>query len=111
MQANRPSPATRPTRSLDCNRSAVAGFAGAHGLPYSNLLWSCWSNARYMPRVGSTALAEMLSCLTQTQLAIWAAAHKVCVVVFLSVVLPRADGTQLETAALTKRARAAAWAT
>ena len=29
--ANDPSSATRPTRALDCNRDARAGFAAAHG--------------------------------------------------------------------------------
>ena len=28
---NDPSSATRPTRAFDCNRDAMAGFAGAHG--------------------------------------------------------------------------------
>ena len=28
---NDPSSATRPTRASDCNRSAMAGFAAAHG--------------------------------------------------------------------------------
>ena len=28
---NDPSSATRPTRRVDCNRSAMAGFAAAHG--------------------------------------------------------------------------------
>ena len=28
---NDPSSATRPTRALDCNRDAMAGFAAAHG--------------------------------------------------------------------------------
>jgi len=29
--ANDPSSATRPTMTLDCNRSVMAGFAAAHG--------------------------------------------------------------------------------
>jgi hypothetical protein len=31
MPPNDPSSATRPTRALDCNRDAMAGFAAAHG--------------------------------------------------------------------------------
>ena len=31
LSANDPSSATRPTRALDCNRDAMAGFAAAHG--------------------------------------------------------------------------------
>jgi len=31
MTPNDPSSATRPTRGYDCNRSAMAGFAAAHG--------------------------------------------------------------------------------
>src|SRR4029453_735607 len=30
-RSNDPSPATRPTRGADCNQSAMAGFAAAHG--------------------------------------------------------------------------------
>lgn len=31
QSANDPSSATRPTRAFDCNSSAMAGFAAAHG--------------------------------------------------------------------------------
>ena len=31
LTPNDPSSATRPTRAFDCNRDAMAGFAGAHG--------------------------------------------------------------------------------
>ena len=31
MTPNDPSSATRPTRAMDCNSDAMAGFAAAHG--------------------------------------------------------------------------------
>ena len=86
--------------ALAPSRSGLRCPICLNGWSGSYLLWPWWTNTCRVTRMRSAARAKMLTSLRETHVAVGSAAHQVGVLIILTVILPPAYGTHLETAAL-----------
>lgn len=85
--------------------AVIALWRVSEGVGLNEYLLLCrLPNVLQILAVASSKVSKVLASLSQTQRPIRAASHHIGILVILTVILPKADWTNLETASLAQRA-------